>query len=54
VIDASGRLVGIFTDGDLRRMVERGKTDFDLPVSAVMGTTRAACRPRTSRSPPPR
>jgi len=37
VIDASGRLVGIFTDGDLRRMVERGKTDFDLPVSAVMG-----------------
>jgi arabinose-5-phosphate isomerase len=37
VVDASGRLVGIFTDGDLRRMVERGKTDFDLPVSAVMG-----------------
>jgi arabinose-5-phosphate isomerase len=37
VIDPSGRLVGIFTDGDLRRMVEKGKTDFDLPVSAVMG-----------------
>jgi arabinose-5-phosphate isomerase len=37
VVDTSGRLVGIFTDGDLRRMVEKGKTDFDLPVSAVMG-----------------
>ncbi len=37
VVDASGRLVGIFTDGDLRRLVERGHTDFDLRVREVMG-----------------
>ena len=37
VVDKSGRLVGIFTDGDLRRLVERGKTDFDVPVKDVMG-----------------
>ncbi len=44
VVDAQGRLVGIFTDGDLRRLVERGETDFTVPV------TRAMCRnPRTVR-----
>ena len=37
VVDGAGRLVGIFTDGDLRRLVERGHTDFDAPVRAVMG-----------------
>jgi arabinose-5-phosphate isomerase len=37
VVDRQGRLVGIFTDGDLRRLVERGKTDFSQPVSGVMG-----------------
>ena len=37
VVDRSGRLVGIFTDGDLRRLVERGHTDFQLPVREVMG-----------------
>jgi arabinose-5-phosphate isomerase len=37
VVDKSGRLVGIFTDGDLRRLVERGQTDFDAPVKDVMG-----------------
>jgi arabinose-5-phosphate isomerase len=36
VVDEQGRLVGIFTDGDLRRLVERGETDFDVPVSTVM------------------
>lgn len=37
VIDSQGQLVGIFTDGDLRRLVERGQTDFDRPVHEVMG-----------------
>ena len=42
VVDAEGRLAGVFTDGDLRRLVERGETDFTVPVSKVM------CRnPRT-------
>lgn len=37
VVDRSGRLIGIFTDGDLRRLVERGQTHFDIPVKSVMG-----------------
>jgi len=37
VVDDGGQLVGIFTDGDLRRLIERGQTDFHVPVSAVMG-----------------
>jgi arabinose-5-phosphate isomerase len=36
VVDRAGKLVGIFTDGDLRRLVEQGRTDFDLPVRDVM------------------
>ena len=37
VVDRQGRLAGIFTDGDLRRMVQNGDTDFTRPVSSVMG-----------------
>lgn len=37
VIDKSGKLVGIFTDGDLRRLVERGETNFQAKVRDVMG-----------------
>jgi arabinose-5-phosphate isomerase len=37
VLDATGRLVGIFTDGDLRRLVQLGEVDFSRPVSAFMG-----------------
>ena len=37
VVDKHGRLAGIFTDGDLRRMVQNGDTDFTRPVSSVMG-----------------
>lgn len=37
VVDTQGRLVGIFTDGDLRRRVERGQTDFTLPVGEAVG-----------------
>ena len=37
VVDAAGRLVGIFTDGDLRRLVERGASNFEVEVRTVMG-----------------
>lgn len=37
VVDSSGRLVGIFTDGDLRRHVERARASFEVPVREVMG-----------------
>lgn len=37
VVDERGLLVGIFTDGDLRRLVEAGGTDFSRPVREVMG-----------------
>ena len=36
-LDDDGRLVGIFTDGDLRRLVQQDDVDFTRPVSAVMG-----------------
>jgi arabinose-5-phosphate isomerase len=45
VVDASGALVGIFTDGDLRRTLERGVDIRSTPVSAVM--TRS---PRTVKA----
>jgi arabinose-5-phosphate isomerase len=42
VVDAAGRLEGIFTDGDLRRLMEReGVAALDLPVER--GMTRS-CR----------
>ncbi len=37
VVDAEGKLVGIFTDGDLRRLFERSEADPDRPVGEVMG-----------------
>src|SRR2546428_11309703 len=37
VVDAEGKLIGIFTDGDLRRLVQCGEVDFTRPVSAAMG-----------------
>ena len=37
VVDEQGKLTGIFTDGDLRRLVEAGQVDFDRPVSSAMG-----------------
>ncbi len=36
VVDGDGRLLGIFTDGDLRRHVEEGTEFLEGPVSAVM------------------
>ena len=37
VVDAAGKLVGIFTYGDLRRLVQQDDVDFTRSVSAVMG-----------------
>ncbi len=45
VVDRKGKLVGIFTDGDLRRLFEHGHHDFEAPVRSVMGK-----RPRTCLS----
>ncbi len=45
VVDADGRLVGIFTDGDLRRLVEHGETDFSRPVATAMGRSPRTVRP---------
>ncbi|MEY4181933.1 MAG: Arabinose 5-phosphate isomerase KdsD [Planctomycetota bacterium] len=45
VIDAAGRLSGIFTDGDLRRLLhERGAATLDLPIGTVM-TRAPRCLP---------
>jgi arabinose-5-phosphate isomerase len=36
VVDADGLLAGLFTDGDLRRLVQAGLADFSVAVSTVM------------------
>jgi arabinose-5-phosphate isomerase len=45
VVDAAGLLVGIFTDGDLRRLVEHGQTDFSKPVAGAMGKNPRRVKP---------
>jgi arabinose-5-phosphate isomerase len=47
VVDRQGRLVGIFTDGDLRRLVEQGRTDFTLAMREVMGRRPRCVSPET-------
>jgi arabinose-5-phosphate isomerase len=39
VVDAAGLLQGVFTDGDLRRMMERGLETLQLPISDAMSTS---------------
>jgi arabinose-5-phosphate isomerase len=39
VVDGKGRLVGIFTDGDLRRRLGEGKAFLDRPIREVMTRT---------------
>ena len=36
VVDTEGRLTGIFTDGDLRRLVQTGESFLDKKASEVM------------------
>ncbi len=45
VVDGDGRLVGVFTDGDLRRLVELGKVRFEAPVAKVMSRNPRTVRP---------
>ncbi|HTP50796.1 MAG TPA: KpsF/GutQ family sugar-phosphate isomerase [Anaeromyxobacteraceae bacterium] len=45
VVNRRGALVGIFTDGDLRRLVERKAVDFGAPVSGVMTRNPRTVRP---------
>ncbi|MFN7135804.1 MAG: SIS domain-containing protein [Myxococcales bacterium] len=45
VVDRRGRLVGIFTAGDLRRLLERGHRDFEAAVRTVMGRNPRTCLP---------
>src|SRR5437764_894407 len=45
VIDARGKLIGIFTDGDLRRLVQLGEVDFSRAVSSVMGKSPRTVSP---------
>jgi arabinose-5-phosphate isomerase len=36
IVDGGGRVVGIFTDGDLRRLIEKGADIRSAPIAAVM------------------
>jgi len=45
VVDGRGKLLGVFTDGDLRRLVERQQVDFDVPISTVMTRNPRTVRP---------
>lgn len=45
VVDADGRLTGLFTDGDLRRLVEENRIDFAAPIGDVMTRRPRAVSP---------
>lgn len=45
VVDAKNKLLGLFTDGDLRRLVKQGRLDFETPVSKVMARQPRFVRP---------
>jgi len=46
VVDAKGRLSGIFTDGDLRRNLESGLQITELPVKKVMTADPVRVKPQ--------
>lgn len=39
IVDAAGILQGVFTDGDLRRVMERGLETLQLPIADAMSTS---------------
>lgn len=39
VIDGQGALIGVFTDGDLRRLMEKGLESLQLPIKDVMSVS---------------
>jgi arabinose-5-phosphate isomerase len=45
VVDGAGRLAGVFTDGDLRRLVELGRIDPAATVRSVMSRNPRTVRP---------
>jgi len=45
VVDGRGALAGIFTDGDLRRCVDRGETDPATPIASLMTRTPRTIAP---------
>lgn len=45
VVDASGKLVGFFTDGDLRRYLLSGSVDLSTPISALMTKSPKVVQP---------
>jgi arabinose-5-phosphate isomerase len=45
VVDTSGRLVGILTDGDLRRLLQRGVDVYTAQVAEVMTRQPKVTRP---------
>ena len=48
VTDAEGKLVGFFTDGDLRRLVESGREAIrDIPIRDVMTANPKSIQPET-------
>lgn len=46
VIGDDGKLVGIITDGDLRRMLEKGVTDLNINVTEVMIKSPKSMQPQ--------
>jgi len=46
VIGTDGKLVGIITDGDLRRMIEKGITDLNINVTEVMIKSPRSMHPK--------
>lgn len=45
IVDQEGRLVGIITDGDIRRHLLRDVSCLDRPASEIMTRTPRCCRP---------
>jgi arabinose-5-phosphate isomerase len=43
VIDTDDRLLGLFTDGDLRRLLDRDDVDLDVPIERVMTPSPRTC-----------
>ena len=45
IVDRAGRLAGILTDGDLKRILLKGGMDLEKPVQAVMARTPKTIEP---------
>ena len=39
IVDNENKLLGIFTDGDLRRAIDNGKDLYKTPISEIMTLT---------------